>query len=197
MLPLTKTLTMSQLTPEINLIPGRGRISTFNAVEPVLSLARALGDSPLPNTIALPTSAPGEVWRANGKIERWQRGEAEIEFRPGRGSVPKTEVLPPTPARVPMRYVRVPKGVGAVLTIDWATFCAEQIATKLAPSIDAYGAYQVRATLKQDLDLAGETAALTQFLAKPAAARLKAAAMTKTTTRTATKTTRIRAFSRS
>ena len=180
------------------LLEAPARLTTVNQAEPILRLTRAITPSPSPTLVTVPLST-GDVFHANGKIMRIPRGEVDASFVRKVGTVNRTLVEPVVPARVPLRSVRVPKGVGAIVVIDWATFCAEQIGTQLAPLVDAYSDGLTRLTIKQDLELAEQTMALTQFKPQEAAQRLRAASMTRTKTArsAARKVTTIRAFSRS
>lgn len=176
---------------------GRPHLTTINDPEPILRLSRAMSRVQHPLTIEIPLTS-GEIFHGDGRLTRIPRGEVDAAFVPGRGTVNRTMIEPPVPATVPMRTVRVPKGVGAVVVVDWGVFCAEQIGTRLAPMVDAYSDYITRMTAKQDLELAEQTALMTQVNMQAAASRLRSKVMTrrKTAQGAGRKTTRIRGYSR-
>lgn len=172
------------------------RLTTLN--QPVLlKVVGAMSRNPIPTHLEIPLTT-GETYHADGKLQRIPRGEIATQFNPRLGTRNLTEIPPPVPMRVPMRTVRVPKGIGAIVVIDWATFVSEQLATAVSPLVDAYGEFLMRITALQDCELAEETALATQIKPQEAAQRLRAASMTKkkTARKTAVKVTRIRGYSR-
>lgn len=159
-------------------------------------MARSVSEVLTPNTIKVPLST-GEVFFANGHVQRIPRGEVEARFVPRRGTVNLTEITPPVPARVPMRSFRVPKGVGAVLVIDYVQFLTQLQASE--EFFNAIGRMVIQrriATAQQDVDMAQDALTSIQLDPQAVGARLRAASMVKTARRAGTKTTRIRGWSR-
>lgn len=182
----------------IELLEAPARVTSVNNSEHVWQVSRALSRSMQPRTIEIPLSN-GEAFHANGQLTKIPRGEVDTFFRPKTGTVNRTVVEPPVPARVPMRSIRVPKGVGAIVVIDWARFVATHAYNALKPLLEFLSEVARRATALQDLELANKTAAATQFKPQEAAQRLRSRCLTRTRTATGAprRSTIIRAFSRS
>lgn len=173
---------------------GKPRIN--HEKEYVGLMVRSINQNFAPRTIQIPLST-GEAFFANGHVQRLPRGEVDARFIPNRGTFNNTTVTPPVPARVPLQSFRVPKGVGALLVIDYARFLVELKTSQ--QFLDAIGRMvQARKiqTAQQDADFAEDTLTAIQIDPQAVGARLRAGAMTKTTRRTGIKTTRIRGWSR-
>lgn len=157
---------------------------------------RSINQNFAPKTIQIPLST-GESFFANGHVQRLPRGEVDARFVPRRGTVNNTIVDPPVPARVPLRSMRVPKGVGAILVVDYLQFLANLKETQqILNAISKIDAVIRAETAKQDLDMMEDTLTSIQLEPQAVGARLRAASMVKTARRTARKSTRIRGWSR-
>lgn len=159
-------------------------------------MVRSINQNFAPRTIQIPLST-GEAFFANGHVQRLPRGEVDARFIPKRGTFNNTTVTPPVPARVPLQSFRVPKGVGALLVIDYARFLTElKVSEQFLNSVGRMVELRKIQTAQQDTDFAQDTLTSIQIDPQAVGARLRAGAMTKTTRRTGIKTTRIRGWSR-
>lgn len=164
--------------------------------EYIPAMLRSINQNFAPKTIQIPLSN-GESFFANGHVQRIPRGDVDARFVPKRGTINNATVTPPVPARVPMQSFRVPKGVGAVIVVDYLEFLVNLKATEeFANLIERMVEYDRIQTARQDVDFTEDTLTAIQIDPQAVGARLRAACMTKTTTRTGIKTTRIRGWSR-
>jgi hypothetical protein len=158
--------------------------------------ARSLSQTLKAKTIEVPLSS-GDMFKGNGVVTRIPRGEVDAVFIPRRGTVNNTVVHPPIPAKVPLKVFRVPKGVGATLVFDYLQWLAD---SKAVETLERMGqvANEIRLerTIKQDAELMEQTLIAAQIKPQESAARLLTKCMTRTASRAARKTTRIRGWSR-